>query len=186
MQRYLFQNDMAKRWPLLPAPYFFSCHRVPEGLEDVSKFPDLVAYLIDGGWDEAEIKALLGNNLLRVFEAVEQVSSRGQIEISEGFLYRNIFIPRRFNIFQMVIFPTRKSMGVHCIEWLSPTGHYSDFWFFFFFFFLIFFLFLRVIIPKFFFYSESHYSKRCFFFRTIVIPKGNNSEMWNTKTGLSE
>ncbi|XP_072013991.1 dipeptidase 1-like [Amphiura filiformis] len=48
---------------------------VPDGLEDVSKFPDLIAYLIDDGWGESDIKALLGNNLLRVFEAVEQYSA---------------------------------------------------------------------------------------------------------------
>ncbi len=47
--------------------------RVPDGLEDVSTFPALIAHLIDGGWEESEIKALLGNNLLRVFEAVEKV-----------------------------------------------------------------------------------------------------------------
>ncbi|XP_041454046.1 dipeptidase 1-like [Lytechinus variegatus] len=45
---------------------------VPEGLEDVSKFPDLVAELIERGWTEEEVKGALGNNLLRVFDAVEE------------------------------------------------------------------------------------------------------------------
>ncbi|XP_072013990.1 dipeptidase 1-like [Amphiura filiformis] len=48
---------------------------VPEGLEDVSKYPDLIAYLIDGGWGESDVKALLGNNLLRAFEGVEKYSA---------------------------------------------------------------------------------------------------------------
>ena len=48
-------------------------YRVPEGLEDVSKFPDLVAELIDREWGESDIKKLIGENLLRVFEAVEKV-----------------------------------------------------------------------------------------------------------------
>ena len=47
---------------------------VPEGLEDVSKYPDLIAHLIDRGWGEQDIKKLLGENLLRVFRAVEKVS----------------------------------------------------------------------------------------------------------------
>ena len=45
----------------------------PIGLEDVSKFPYLIAELIDRGWGESDIKALIGNNLLRVFEEVEKV-----------------------------------------------------------------------------------------------------------------
>lgn len=48
-------------------------HRVPEGLEDVSKYPDLIAELLRRNWTEAEVKGALANNLLRVFEAVEQV-----------------------------------------------------------------------------------------------------------------
>ncbi|XP_018096999.2 dipeptidase 1-like isoform X1 [Xenopus laevis] len=49
--------------------------RVPDGLEDVSKYPDLVAELLRRGWTEAEIKAALANNLLRVFQDVERVRS---------------------------------------------------------------------------------------------------------------
>ena len=43
------------------------------GLEDVSKYPDLVAELLRRRWTEAEVRGALANNLLRVFEAVEQV-----------------------------------------------------------------------------------------------------------------
>ncbi|XP_059008818.1 dipeptidase 1 isoform X2 [Mustela lutreola] len=48
--------------------------RLPSGLEDVSKYPDLVAELLRRRWTEAEVRGALANNLLRVFEAVEQVS----------------------------------------------------------------------------------------------------------------
>lgn len=47
--------------------------RVPEGLEDVSKYPHLVAELLRRGWEDEEVKAALGNNLLRVMKKVEQV-----------------------------------------------------------------------------------------------------------------
>uniref|UniRef100_A0A3Q1E9T3 Dipeptidase n=1 Tax=Acanthochromis polyacanthus TaxID=80966 RepID=A0A3Q1E9T3_9TELE len=47
--------------------------RVPEGLEDVSKVPDLVAELLRRGWTDEEVKKALGDNLLRVFTEVERV-----------------------------------------------------------------------------------------------------------------
>ena len=48
--------------------------RLPTGLEDVSKYPDLIAALIEKGtWSEEDIKKLLGENLLRVFRATEKV-----------------------------------------------------------------------------------------------------------------
>ncbi|KAL1007157.1 hypothetical protein UPYG_G00082810 [Umbra pygmaea] len=47
--------------------------RVPEGLEDVSKYPALVAELLRRGWSDVEVKAALGDNLLRVFRAVEEM-----------------------------------------------------------------------------------------------------------------
>ncbi|EAW66719.1 dipeptidase 1 isoform X1 [Homo sapiens] len=52
--------------------------RVPEGLEDVSKYPDLIAELLRRNWTEAEVKGALADNLLRVFEAVEQASNLTQ------------------------------------------------------------------------------------------------------------
>nr|XP_033799629.1 dipeptidase 1 [Geotrypetes seraphini] len=48
---------------------------VPEGLEDVSKYPDLVAELLSRNWSEEEVKGALALNLLRVFEAVEKVKN---------------------------------------------------------------------------------------------------------------
>ncbi|XP_004842692.2 dipeptidase 1 isoform X1 [Heterocephalus glaber] len=49
--------------------------RLPAGLEDVSKYPDLVAELLQRGWTEEEVKGALAKNLLRVFKAVEKVSN---------------------------------------------------------------------------------------------------------------
>ncbi|XP_058486026.1 dipeptidase 1 [Solea solea] len=47
--------------------------RLPEGLEDVSKVPNLVAELLRRGWTDEEVKAALGNNLLRVLKEAEMV-----------------------------------------------------------------------------------------------------------------
>lgn len=53
---------------------FDGVSRLPSGLEDVSKYPDLVAELLRRQWTEEEVKGALAVNLLRVFEAVEKVS----------------------------------------------------------------------------------------------------------------
>ncbi|KAK7169726.1 hypothetical protein R3I94_000079 [Phoxinus phoxinus] len=50
--------------------------RVPEGLEDVSKYPDLVAELLRRDWSNDEVRDALGRNLLRVFGEVEAVRDR--------------------------------------------------------------------------------------------------------------
>ncbi|KAL5640895.1 hypothetical protein ACGC1H_001393 [Rhizoctonia solani] len=47
---------------------------VPEGLEDVSKYPALFAELIRRGWSRAELEGLASKNFLRVFRGVEEVS----------------------------------------------------------------------------------------------------------------
>lgn len=49
-------------------------HRVPTGLEDVSKYPALVAELLARNWTEQEVRGALAENLLRVFREVERVS----------------------------------------------------------------------------------------------------------------
>lgn len=49
-------------------------HRVPTGLEDVSKYPMLVAELLKRNWTEPEVRGALAENLLRVFIRVEEVS----------------------------------------------------------------------------------------------------------------
>lgn len=49
-------------------------HSTPTGLEDVSRYPQLLATLLeDPSWTEEDIKKLAGLNLLRVFAKVEQV-----------------------------------------------------------------------------------------------------------------
>ncbi|MGH7699843.1 MAG: dipeptidase [Gemmatimonadales bacterium] len=47
---------------------------IPEGLEDVSKFPDLMAELLRRGWSEGDIRKLVGLNVLRVMRAAERVA----------------------------------------------------------------------------------------------------------------
>lgn len=45
---------------------------VPQGLEDTSTFPGLIAELIRRGWSEENLEKLAGGNTLRVLRAVEQ------------------------------------------------------------------------------------------------------------------
>lgn len=52
--------------------------RLPVGLEDVSKYPNLIAELLRRSWTEEEVKGALAENLLRVFEAVEKASNHMQ------------------------------------------------------------------------------------------------------------
>ena len=51
---------------------------VPEGLEDVSKYPSLTAELLRRGYKDDEIKKILGLNVLRVMREVERVSAKLQ------------------------------------------------------------------------------------------------------------
>jgi membrane dipeptidase len=47
---------------------------VPEGLEDVSFYPNLFALLAeDPAWTEENLRKLAGENLIRVFSDVEKV-----------------------------------------------------------------------------------------------------------------
>jgi membrane dipeptidase len=47
---------------------------VPVGLEDVSRFPDLIAELLRRGWTEADVRKLVGLNVLRVMREAERVA----------------------------------------------------------------------------------------------------------------
>ena len=47
---------------------------VPEGMEDVSKYPDLVRGLMDLGYTDTDIRKIMGQNMLRVMRANEAVS----------------------------------------------------------------------------------------------------------------
>ena len=51
---------------------------VPTGLEDVSKYPALVAELLRRGWPEADVNKALGLNALRVMRRAEDVAARLQ------------------------------------------------------------------------------------------------------------
>jgi membrane dipeptidase len=48
----------------------------PTGMEDVSKYPVLVKGLIDLGYSDADIRKIMGLNLVRVLRANEQVAQR--------------------------------------------------------------------------------------------------------------
>ena len=48
---------------------------LPEGLEDVSKYPDLFAELARRGWTDEEMEKLAGLNLIRAFRKIEEVRS---------------------------------------------------------------------------------------------------------------
>ena len=47
---------------------------VPVGLEDVAKFPDLLAELLRRGWSEQDVRKVAGLNVLRVLRDAERVS----------------------------------------------------------------------------------------------------------------
>ena len=47
---------------------------MPEGLEDVSGYPRLLAALADRGWSTIDLAKLTGQNTLRVLRAAEAVA----------------------------------------------------------------------------------------------------------------
>ena len=49
--------------------------RVPTGLEDVSKYPNLIAELLMRGWTDEELMKITNGNLLRVMREVETVAA---------------------------------------------------------------------------------------------------------------
>ena len=51
----------------------------PIGLEDVSKYPDLIAKLLERGYSESEVKGIIGENTLRVMRGVEKTAKRMRI-----------------------------------------------------------------------------------------------------------
>ena len=53
---------------------------LPRGLEDVSSYPLLTAELLRRGYDEEDVKKILGLNVLRVMREAEQVAQRLQQE----------------------------------------------------------------------------------------------------------
>ncbi len=73
---------------------------LPEGMDDVSRFPYLTAELLRRGYSEADVAKVLGGNVLRVMRQAEQTAARLQrergpsqavIDVMDGRLVR----PRR-------------------------------------------------------------------------------------------
>jgi membrane dipeptidase len=60
----------------------------PVGLEDVSKYPALVAELLRRGYSDEDVKKVLGLNVLRVMRAAEKVAAR--LQASRGPSVRTI------------------------------------------------------------------------------------------------
>jgi membrane dipeptidase len=57
---------------------------LPEGMEDISKLPNLTYELMKRGYSDADIKKVLGENFLRVMSEVERVASQMQSSASEA------------------------------------------------------------------------------------------------------
>ena len=53
---------------------------LPEGLDDVAHYPRLTAELLRRGYSEADVRKVLGGNILRVMRQAEQVAARLQRE----------------------------------------------------------------------------------------------------------
>ncbi|XP_054856116.1 dipeptidase 2-like [Eublepharis macularius] len=59
-------------------------NQFPEGLEDVSKYPALIEELLRRGWNNAELRGVLRDNILRVLKEVEKVQERSSaMNVSE-------------------------------------------------------------------------------------------------------
>ena len=59
---------------------FWGSGDMPDGLEDVSKFPYLFAELIERGWTDEDLKKLASQNLLKALKREETVAARLQKE----------------------------------------------------------------------------------------------------------
>ena len=53
---------------------------VPDGLEDVSKYPDLLAELLARGYSEEDLRKIAGENVLRVWEEAERIAAEPAVE----------------------------------------------------------------------------------------------------------
>ena len=61
---------------------FDGIESVPEGLEDVSKYPDLVVALLKKGVSVPDIRGIIGGNVLRVWAEVDRVAAKMQAAIA--------------------------------------------------------------------------------------------------------
>jgi len=51
----------------------------PVGMEDVSKYPTLVKGLMDMGYSDQDIRKVMGQNILRVMRASEDLAKRQEV-----------------------------------------------------------------------------------------------------------
>jgi membrane dipeptidase len=49
---------------------------VPDGMDDVSMLPKITAALLDKGYGEQAVKNILGENILRLLEKVDEVGKQ--------------------------------------------------------------------------------------------------------------
>ena len=49
---------------------------LPTGLKDVSQYPNLIAALLEAGYSTDDVEKIMGENLLRVWQQVEEVAAR--------------------------------------------------------------------------------------------------------------
>jgi membrane dipeptidase len=47
---------------------------LPAGLEDVSCYPNITTEMLRRGWEERDIRKVLGENILRVMENAEEAA----------------------------------------------------------------------------------------------------------------
>lgn len=60
---------------------FDGIESTPRGMEDVSKFPDLIEMLLEKGVSEMDVIKVAGGNLLRVWREVDRVAEKLQEEM---------------------------------------------------------------------------------------------------------
>lgn len=70
---YLGKILLFESWAINLVDVNFVVDRVPDGLKDVSEFPNLFAELLGRGWAEADLEKVAGLNLLRVLRETEAV-----------------------------------------------------------------------------------------------------------------
>jgi len=54
---------------------FENVFRVPEGLEDVSKYPNLIAELLMRSWSDEDLMKITYGNIIRVMKDVERYAA---------------------------------------------------------------------------------------------------------------
>ena len=70
----ILNRPMLERWKLDQVA--LATLRLPKQLDDVSTYPVITQGLIDRGYRESDIRKVLGENVLGVFQRVEQTAAR--------------------------------------------------------------------------------------------------------------